>query len=140
MNSEAIKSRCYVKLIASDDVIALGALDVTRALSTNADMYYSDTYEIDDDNNIIKYGDTISEHNFQKYKELFLINNYFPATSTTIKAKFLKTALKNIENISNAEDWPLLIEVVRDSVKIEKISLPSHLLSSSPQFSICELF
>lgn len=125
LDGRCIDDRRHIKIIATDDIIALGALEITRLnLTDEIDLLYSDTYEIDNHGNVCSFSETYNEKIFCSFRSLFLFNNYYPATSSVVRVKFLRSAILRYPQVLNVEDWPLLIEISLSRCVVRKIPYP----------------
>jgi glycosyltransferase involved in cell wall biosynthesis len=122
LDTKNSKTGFFVKIIGTDDVLAPGALDIFSQVSRKYDFAYSDGYLIDADGEIFGNYETASPAFFDyKFRSLASYTNYYPAPTALIKSEILREALSAFQGIKNAEDWPVLVTLVKASRKICKI-------------------
>lgn len=112
----------FVKLIATDDVLAAGALEVLANVDPTNDFVYSDGYQIDENGVVFDGYFTVPE----KYFSNSCINlaryvNYYPAPTALVRADILNDSLREYVDVINAEDWPILIKLTSGKYKIKKL-------------------
>ena len=124
LSTKSNKTGYLVKLIATDDVLAPGALAALGDTPIEVDMVYSDGYLIDEFGNIFDEYTTLPESFFTSdFRSLGLYVNFYPAPTACVKVELLLEALSSFTSVRNAEDWPLLTTLLDTQPVIKKIDL-----------------
>ena len=124
LSTKSKKTGYFVKLIATDDVLAPGALAALSDTSLEVDMVYSDGYLIDESGNIFDEYNTLPERFFTpNFRSLGFYVNFYPAPTACVKVEVLLEALSSFSAVRNAEDWPLLTTLLSSKTVVKKIDL-----------------
>lgn len=112
----------FVKLIATDDILAPGALRVLADVEPEMDFVYSDGYLIDANGTLFGDYETVEGKFFdKKYRSLASYVNFYPAPTAFIKIGIINEALDDYGEVRNAEDWPILMNIFKKNLTIRKI-------------------
>ena len=126
LKSKYGRSNYFVKIIATDDLLAPGALAVFSDVNKDVDFAYSDGYLIDVDGKVFGDYKTLPEYFFSsRFQGLGLYVNFYPAPTALIKSELLLEALNTFTHIRNAEDWPLLTILLSKTRKVQKLNFKS---------------